>query len=57
MYLIVHTGMSREEIAAWRGDVSKDAVDDYVHKNAEMLHGYKQACFTFQRWLLNEVLS
>ena len=57
MYLIVHTGMSREEIAAWRGDASKDAVDDYVHKNAEMLHGYKQACFTFQRWLLNEVLS
>ena len=57
MYLIVHSGMSFEEIAAWRGDSSVESMNDYVHKNAELIKGYREACFSYQQWLMDEVLS
>jgi len=57
MYLIVHSDMSLAEIAAWRGDSSEESVNDYVHKNAAMIEGYRQACFTYQDWLFDEILS
>ena len=57
MYLLGNTTLSRDEIAhVWRGDSSSEAMDAYIHVNAQMINLYKNAVFTFQQSILEEIL-
>lgn len=57
MYLLGHTNLTHDEIAhVWRGDSSSEAMDAYIHVNAEMINLYQNAVFTFQQSILEEIL-
>ena len=57
MYLLGNTTLSRDEIAhVWRGDSSSEAMDTYIHVNAQMINLYQNAVFTFQQSMLEEIL-
>lgn len=57
MYLLGNTTLSHDEIAhVWRGDSSSEAMDTYIHVNAQMINLYQNAVFTFQQSVLEEIL-
>lgn len=57
MYLLGDTTLSHDEIAhVWRGDSSSEAMDAYIHVNAQMINLYQNAVFTFQKSILEEIL-
>lgn len=57
MYLLGNTTLSHDEIAhVWRGDSSSEAMDAYIHVNAQMINLYQNAVFTFQQSILEEIL-
>lgn len=57
MYLLGNTTLSHDEIAhVWRGDSSSEAMDTYIHVNAQMINLYQNAVFTFQKSVLEEIL-
>lgn len=57
MYLLGNTTLSHDEIAhVWRGDSSSEAMDTYIHVNAQMINLYQNAVFTFQQSILEEIL-
>lgn len=56
MYLLGNTNLSHDEIAhVWRGDSSSEAMDAYIHVNAEMIKLYQNAVFSFQQSILEEI--
>ena len=57
MYLLGNTTLSHDEIAhVWRGDSSSEAMDTYIHVNAQMINLYQNAVFIFQQSVLEEIL-
>lgn len=57
MYLLGNTDLTHDEIAhVWRGDSSSEAMDTYIHVNAQMISLYRNTVFTFQKSILEEIL-
>ena len=56
MYLLQYTTMSAEEVSHWRGDSSIDSMQSYIHVNQGFISVFRDAVFTAQYELLEEVL-
>ncbi|MBQ6856586.1 MAG: site-specific integrase [Lachnospiraceae bacterium] len=62
MYLIKHVAVTKKQdiidiVSDWRGDASREAMEDYLHVNADIVSAYKTTVLQFQKTLLEEVLG
>ena len=56
MYLLQYTTLKSEEISHWRGDSNIKSMEDYIHVNSDFIKVYREAVFTMQGELLEEIL-
>lgn len=56
MYLLQYTTLKSEEISHWRGDSDIKSMKDYIHVNSDFIKVYREAVFTMQGELLEEIL-
>lgn len=56
MYLLQYTSMKDEEISHWRGDSNIESMTAYIHVNQKFISVFRDAVFTAQKELLEEVL-
>lgn len=61
MYLIKHVSIGKNQdiidiVADWRGDSSREAMEDYLHINADIISIYKHVVYQFQRTMLERIL-
>lgn len=56
MYLLQCTPLKDEEVSHWRGDADITSMADYIHVNAGFISAFREAVFTVQGALLEEIL-
>lgn len=56
MYLLQCTSLKTEEVSHWRGDADITSMADYIHVNAGFISAFREAVFTLQGEILEEVL-
>lgn len=55
MYLLTKAKLTSGEIMKWRGDVSQEAMYDYIHVNTDLIHEFEQSNYAFQSQILEEI--
>lgn len=56
MYLLQYTALKPEEVSHLRGDSDIESMKDYIHVNQRFITVFKDAVFTAQKGLLEEIL-
>lgn len=56
MYLLQYTTLKTEEVSHWRGDSSIDSMEAYIHVNQEFISVFRDAVFTAQKEIIEEIL-
>lgn len=56
MYLLKYTTLESEEVSHWRGDSDIRSMMDYIHVNADFINVFREAVFTMQGELLEQIL-
>ena len=55
MYLLQYTSLKTEEVSRWRGDADITSMAAYIHVNAGFISAFREAVFTVQGAILEEI--
>ena len=56
MYLLQYTTLEPEEVSHWRGDSDIESMKAYIHVNQQFISVFRDAVFTVQQGILEEIL-